>query len=93
MTYFYAYDIPDNRRRKAVSTKLEQFGIRIQRSVFQCAASAELAENLKNALLRLIDEKEDSLYIIPLCEKDFEKLERFGAPVQKNYADGVYSIL
>jgi CRISPR-associated protein Cas2 len=93
MTYLYAYDIPDNRRRNGVSKKLEQFGIRIQRSVFQCAISTELAETLKRSLLGLIDGKEDSLYIIPLCEKDLEKTERFGPPIQESYAEGTYSIL
>jgi CRISPR-associated protein Cas2 len=93
MIYLYAYDIADNHRRAGIASKLEQFGIRIQKSIFRCDISAELAETLKSALVRLLDEKEDSLYIVPLCEKDLEKAEWFGPQIRREYASGAYSIL
>jgi CRISPR-associated protein Cas2 len=93
MIYLYIYNIADSRRRAGISTKLAQFGVRLQKSVFRCDISAELAETLKSALIRLLDEKEDSLYIVPLCEKDLEKAEWFGPQVQQDYAGGAYNIL
>jgi CRISPR-associated protein Cas2 len=92
MIYLYAYDIADNRRRRGVYTKLGQFGIPIQKSVFQCDISAEMAETLKNALVRLMDEQEDHLYIVPLGAKGVEKAVWFGLPIP-GYAEGSYSIL
>lgn len=93
MTYLYAYDISDNRRRTRVSKKLEQFGIRLQKSVFQCDISAEWAEKIKNYLLKIINEKEDNLLIIPLCEKDLEKTGRFGLETSTLCTNETYTIL
>jgi CRISPR-associated protein Cas2 len=93
MIYLYAYDISDNHRRTQVYKKLGQFGVRIQKSIFQCDITAELAKALKSSLLRLIHETEDSLIIIPLCEKDQEKTERFGLELSVQYAGGPFAIL
>ncbi|AEF81180.1 CRISPR-associated endonuclease Cas2 [Leadbettera azotonutricia] len=73
MTYLFAYDISDCHRRNLVAKKLEQFGFRIQRSIFQCDVSPSVAEDIKLALRRYINEKEDSLLIYPLCADCLEK--------------------
>jgi CRISPR-associated protein Cas2 len=67
MTYLFAYDITDYRRRCRVAKKLEQFGLRVQKSFFQCDVSPELAGRIKSALLHIINEKEDSLLCYPVC--------------------------
>jgi len=68
MTYFYCYDITENKRRIQISKALEKFGIRVQKSIFQCDISSTKAEEIKKALLGKIEEKEDSLLFFPLCE-------------------------
>jgi CRISPR-associated protein Cas2 len=65
--YLFAYDITDNKRRHLVSKELERFGIRIQKSFFQCDVSPEMADSIKMSLLSLINEKEDSLILYPVC--------------------------
>jgi CRISPR-associated protein Cas2 len=67
MTYLFAYDISDARRRKEVSKTLERFGLRVQKSFFQCDVPSSMAEEIKRVLLAIIDEKEDSLALYPLC--------------------------
>jgi CRISPR-associated protein Cas2 len=93
MIYLYSYDIADSRRRTQVHKKLEQFGIGIQKSLFQCDITADLAEALSSSLLKLINKTEDSLIIIPLCEKDREKVGQFGLEPTIQYADGPFVIL
>jgi CRISPR-associated protein Cas2 len=93
MIYLYAYDIPDNRRRTKIAKKLEQYGIRIQKSVFQCDISAGLSENLKSSLQKFINTEEDSLLIIPLCQNDLEKIEYLGMKISIQHEDEKYIIL
>jgi CRISPR-associated protein Cas2 len=68
MTYFFSYDITDAHRRNEVSKSLEQFGLRVQKSVFQCDVPPAMAAQIKAALLGIINEKEDSLFFYPVCE-------------------------
>lgn len=67
MIYFISYDIADSKRRREVSKILENFGIRIQYSFFECEMEQSHLEKLKNEILKIIHKKEDSLRIYPLC--------------------------
>jgi CRISPR-associated protein Cas2 len=71
MTYFFAYDIADYYRRNSFAKKLGQFGIRVQKSFFQCNISHELAESIKRELAAIMDKKEDSLICYPVCADCF----------------------
>lgn len=68
MIYFISYDITDSKRRREVSKILENFGIRIQYSFFQCEMDQSQLEKLKNEILKIIHKREDSLRIYPLCQ-------------------------
>lgn len=78
MTYLFAYDITDTCRRNNVSKLLERFGLRVQKSIFQCDVSPDLAEKIKTALLGIINEKEDRLFFYPLCGGCFGKARLLG---------------
>ncbi|HDP25160.1 MAG TPA: CRISPR-associated endonuclease Cas2 [Deltaproteobacteria bacterium] len=81
MIYIVTYDIRfdktnDSRAQKRlreVSRVLQDFGLRRQRSVFECILEADRLELLKKRILRVIDRKRDSIRIYPLCEKCLKK--------------------
>ena len=66
--YFVSYDIANPKRLKKVAKTLENFGIRIQYSFFECEMEKSRLESLKSNLLGQMNLKEDSLRIYPLCE-------------------------
>jgi len=68
------YDIANDRRRQRVACELENFGQRVQYSVFECHLSCADMDNLKQALNRLIDETEDRVRYYELCPKDKPKI-------------------
>lgn len=68
MMYFVCYDIADRKRRLKTVKTLENFGLRVQYSFFQCEIKKEQTVELENRLLDNIDEKNDSLRIYPICE-------------------------
>jgi len=67
MIYMVCYDISDDKRLKKIAKILENYGLRVQKSFFQCDMSKDEIEILKNKLLKVIKQKKDSLFIYPLC--------------------------
>ena len=78
MMYFISYDIANPKRLAKVSKTLENFGIRIQYSFFECEMEKVQLENLKRRLLEIIDKREDSLRIYPLCEDCLKETSSIG---------------
>lgn len=65
-----AYDIVNNRRRARVANELENFGQRVQLSVFECYLNGSELQELAGRLARLIDYSRDKIYYYRLCRKD-----------------------
>ena len=78
MMYFICYDIAAPERLYSVAHTLENFGLRVQYSFFQCEMSKDIMEDLRKKLLMMIDSKEDSLRIYSVCEDCLEKTENIG---------------
>jgi CRISPR-associated protein Cas2 len=76
--YFISYDIANPKRLVKVSKTLENFGIRVQYSFFECEMEKNRCEQLRDRLLELIDIKKDSLRIYPLCEDCLRKTFSLG---------------
>ncbi|MGH8583295.1 MAG: CRISPR-associated endonuclease Cas2 [Gammaproteobacteria bacterium] len=70
MFVLVCYDITDDRRRCRVGSELENFGCRVQYSVFECHLEEPQLQELKARLLALIDYQEDHVRYYALCPKD-----------------------
>lgn len=62
-----SYDIPDDKRRLKVANCLEDFGDRVQYSVFEARLSIEETQELCERLIQRIDPQEDSIRIYRVC--------------------------
>jgi len=68
-TYVACFDISDDRIRRSVSRRLEHFGCRVQRSVFEISVdSPKGLEELRQELLGWIED-EDDVRFYPLCRE------------------------
>ena len=63
------YDIIDNKRRRYLVKVLEAFGIRVQKSAFECVLDRKRYDRLLKKAPRCIDVAEDSLRIYLLNGK------------------------
>ena len=54
MIYFISYDVSNPKRLNKVAKTLENFGIRIQFSFFECEMEKEQLEKLKSSLLEIL---------------------------------------
>lgn len=69
-----SYDIQDDRRRLKVAQKLEDYGTRVQYSVFECVLEEEKFRELRGGLFSLIERQEDSLRFYNLCDSCLKKV-------------------
>ncbi len=73
-----AYDICNNRRRKKLSDLLQEYGIRVNYSVFECLLTGIQLRKLKTQIEPLINVRHDSVLYYTLCASCIEKIERQG---------------
>jgi len=61
-----------------VARLLEDYGQRLQYSVFLCRLKTDEMQRLRHGLLRLVDLEEDHLFFLRLCHGCIEALEQLG---------------
>lgn len=84
MLYLICYDVVQDRRRSRVSKVLEGYGIRVQKSVFECALNADQYAMVQRRLGQLIKAEEDQVRLYPMTETIRRKTVILGQ--QPNYA-------
>ncbi|HED06155.1 MAG TPA: CRISPR-associated endonuclease Cas2 [Ignavibacteria bacterium] len=77
MIYLIAYDVEDDKQRLRISNLLEDYGVRVQRSVFECKLTSLLYKKFINKLKELITD-EVNIRIYPLCKECCIKAVGFG---------------
>lgn len=65
--YLVSYDIPDDRRRTKVASLLQDYGQRVQYSVFEVWLTQAMQRELMGRLEKLIEAEEDSVRLYWLC--------------------------
>jgi len=79
MFYLIAFDISDDKVRYRAVKALKGYGIRVQKSVFECSDLTEKQFlGLKDRLEALIDEATDSVRYYRLCRKCLKDVELSG---------------
>lgn len=73
-----SYDIPDNRRRTRLAHVLEDFGVRVQRSVFECLLEIAQLETLRRRIAAELDLEKDTVRIYRFCHDCGAKTEILG---------------
>ena len=80
ITYDVSTETADGRRRlRKVAKTCQDYGQRVQNSVFECIADAGQAVKIKNKLIKLIDEETDSLRFYTIGNEYKSKVEHYGA--------------
>jgi CRISPR-associated protein Cas2 len=66
------FDVSDPRRLYRVARELGNFGVRVQKSVFECYLRDDELARLQKRLAKHIDANEDQVRYYFLCGKDVE---------------------
>ena len=74
-----AYDIPDDRRRTRVAKLLDDYGDRVQYSIFEMNLDSDRRfEAMQHRLQQTIDPTEDSVRIYHLCRSCTQRITLLG---------------
>ena len=71
-------DAAGKKRLRKVAKECQNYGQRVQNSVFECIMDSVKAREVKEKILKLIDEDKDSLRFYYLGEKYKNKVEHYG---------------
>lgn len=74
-------------RLRRVAKICEQYGIRVQNSVFECIVDATQKKQLELELVKVIDEQVDSIRIYQLGNQYRNKVKHIGAKETINVED------
>lgn len=67
MTYLVAYDISDPKRLRRIARLCEDYGMRTQKSVFECHLATQMFQQMWRELCEELDHDEDYLVSYPIC--------------------------
>lgn len=68
MYIIVAYDIAHEKRLRKVAAVMENYGVRVQRSVFECLVDEDLRERMTGELTKVIEPGADSIRVYHLCQ-------------------------
>lgn len=84
MLTWIIYDIVDTKKRSKIAKACKGYGLyRVQKSVFLGNLNKNQIDEISIKSKDLIDEKEDSVYIFPMCDEDFKKVKLLGLAFDK----------
>jgi len=76
--FLVTYDIPDDKRRTKIASALEDYGQRVQFSVFEVWLDAAMQHTLVARLEQLIDAEQDSVRLYHLCAVCQKRVQTLG---------------
>lgn len=84
ITYDVSTETKEGRSRlRKVAKECSNYGQRVQNSVFECVFDAAKCREVKEKLLNIINQKEDSLRFYYLGKNYKNKIEHYG--IKENY--------
>ena len=79
MLHLVAYDIRTPKRLRLVAKTCQDFGIRVEYSVFECDLSEDHFQTFCTSLQNIIDPDEDCILAYKICGSCVAKMESMGA--------------
>lgn len=77
--YVICFDVHDDKRLRKISNEMENFGKRVQRSVFECHLESAQLQDLQQRLGDFLEPLADQVRYYPLCGKDKRQIVIDGA--------------
>ena len=79
--YLVLYDIADAKRLARAAAIVLDYGIRVQKSVYEVRLTRHALTALQRRLARVIKPEVDGVKIVPLCESCMARRTSTGAPL------------
>lgn len=89
MLYLVAYDIADPRRLRRVAHLCEDYGVRMEKSVFECDVTDAQMAQLWGRLSDLVDEEDDRVFAYRIGTVERRNIRRLGRSPDAPDAAGI----
>lgn len=76
------YDVPDDRRRNKIAEILDDYGDRVQYSVYEVQVTEKHFRRMVRRLRAILDNLEDSVRVYPACQRCAAAAMVLGRPAQ-----------
>jgi len=80
-TWLILYDIRNEKRLRRIAKLMERYGERVQKSVFEAMCDEITIQKMRKQAKEIL-EKEDSLIVIKLCGKCWQKKAQYGVKTE-----------
>ena len=90
--YLVCYDIVDTNRRNRVSKLLQGYGLRVQKSVFECVLTEAQSDLINRKLIKYIDPNEDQVRFYPMTAHTRRKVMTFGMQPERQIDDVAFIV-
>jgi len=81
------YDIIDDRKRAKVAKVMQSYGVRVQKSVFDCRITYHQYMKMRRQLEKVIDFEEDSIRYYSLCSRCQSAVQVSGLSTKTEFDD------
>ncbi|MEM8809968.1 MAG: CRISPR-associated endonuclease Cas2 [Cyanobacteria bacterium P01_G01_bin.38] len=92
MFYLICYDVVKDRRRNKVAHLLEGYGLRVQKSVFECMLTEKQHEMLVRKLNKYLNSDEDQLRFYPMSGHTRRKVVILGLQPEREIDDDAFIV-
>lgn len=92
MFYLIAYDIVNDCRRNKVAHLLEGYGMRVQKSVFECVLTQKQREMVDRKLQQYINADEDQVRFYPMSAHTRRKVVILGCQPEREVDDVAFIV-
>jgi CRISPR-associated protein Cas2 len=78
--YVICYDISKTKNRSKVADILEEYGVRVNKSVFECTLSSRQKEDMFAKIEPWVDPESDNILCYPLCKSCIDRASYLHPP-------------
>ena len=83
-SFLVIYDISTPKRLQKVAKIMQDYGVRVQKSVFEIVVSEHSLTQMKQRIYGIIDTEKDGVKIFPLCERCCSRKYGVGRDTQEH---------
>ncbi|MBR6199647.1 MAG: CRISPR-associated endonuclease Cas2 [Spirochaetales bacterium] len=91
--WIISYDIRNVRRLAHAARIIESYAVRVQKSIYEVKTDTNIIHQIQRRLRNVINAEEDYILFVPMCESDWQKIERYGIYGETESENEDYKIL
>ncbi len=87
------YDIRDEKRLRKIARLMQNYGLRVQKSVFEAQFDISTLKKMRSEADRILNFEKYSLVIFEICQRDWQKAQKYGSNVISIGESSLFKIL